>query len=34
MNFWKNLTMLRKSRNLSQEELAFMIGVSRQTIYT
>jgi len=34
MNFGKNLTIMRKSKNLSQEELAFIIGVSRQTLYT
>lgn len=34
MNFGKNLTMIRKQKNISQEELAFIVGVSRQTIYT
>lgn len=34
MNFGKNLTMIRKHKNISQEELAFIVGVSRQTIYT
>ena len=34
MNFGKNLTVFRKQKNLSQEELAFIVGVSRQTIYT
>ena len=34
MNFGKNLTIFRKRKNLSQEELAFIVGVSRQTIYT
>ena len=34
MQFEKNLVLLRKKNNLSQEELAFAIGVSRQTIYT
>lgn len=30
--FYDNLTFLRKAKNLSQEELADKIGVSRQTI--
>lgn len=34
MDFGKNLTIIRKSKNLNQEELAFIIGVSRQTVYT
>lgn len=34
MQFEKNLVLLRKRKNLSQEELAFAIGVTRQTIYT
>ena len=34
MQFEKNLVMLRKKNGLSQEELAFAVGVSRQTIYT
>ena len=34
MQFEKNLTLLRKKHNLSQEELSFAVGVSRQTIYT
>ena len=34
MQFEKNLVLLRKKNNLSQEELAFAVGVSRQTIYT
>ena len=34
MNFGKNLSMIRKQKNISQEELAFIVGVSRQTIYT
>lgn len=34
MSFSRNLTLIRKSNNLSQEELAYIIGVSRQTIYT
>ena len=34
MQFEKNLFFLRKRKNLSQEELAFAIGVTRQTIYT
>ena len=34
MQFEKNLTILRKKKGLSQDELAFAIGVTRQTIYT
>lgn len=34
MQFEKNLTLLRKKKGLSQDELAFAIGVTRQTIYT
>ena len=34
MQFEKNLVLLRKKNNLSQEELAFSVGVSRQTIYS
>ena len=34
MQFEKNLVLLRKRNNMSQEELAFAIGVTRQTIYT
>ncbi len=34
MQFEKNLTLLRKQKNLTQEELAFLVGVSRQTIYS
>lgn len=34
MDFGKNLSLLRKKKGLSQEELAFAIGVSRQTLYT
>ena len=34
MQFEKNLVLLRKKKGLSQDELAFAIGVSRQTIYT
>lgn len=34
MNFQNNLTFIRKKRGLSQEDLAFKIGVSRQTIYS
>lgn len=26
--------MIRKQKNISHEELAFIVGVSRQTIYT
>lgn len=31
--FSKNLETIRKSKKISQEELAELIGVSRQTIY-
>ena len=34
MQFEKNLTLIRKKRGLTQEELAFAIDVSRQTIYS
>ena len=34
MQFEKNLVLLRKKNNLSQEELALAIDVSRQTIYS
>ena len=34
MQFEKNLVLLRKKNNLSQEELAFAVGVTRQTIYS
>ena len=34
MKFENNLVLLRKKLGLSQEELAFVVGVSRQTIYT
>ena len=34
MQFENNLVLLRKKNGLSQDELAFAIGVSRQTIYT
>lgn len=34
MQFEKNLVLLRKKNNMSQEELAFAIDVSRQTIYS
>ncbi|MFA5283309.1 MAG: helix-turn-helix transcriptional regulator [Bacilli bacterium] len=34
MNFGKNLTLIRKSKGISQEELANIVGVSRQTMYT
>ena len=34
MQFEKNLSLLRKKNGLSQEELAFAAGVSRQTIYS
>jgi len=34
MNLGANIAMLRKKRGLSQEKMAEMVGVSRQTIYT
>ena len=34
MQFENNLVLLRKQKNISQEELANQIGVSRQTIYS
>lgn len=34
VKFAKNLLILRKKKNFSQEDLAFSIGVSRQTIYS
>ena len=34
MQFSKNLSLLRKKMGLSQDELAYAVGVSRQTIYT
>ena len=34
MQFEKNLSLLRKKCGLSQEELAFAIDVTRQTIYS
>ena len=34
MQFERNLVLLRKKNNLSQEELAFAVGVTRQTIYS
>ena len=34
MQFEKNLVLLRKKQGLSQDELAFLVGVTRQTIYT
>ena len=34
MQFERNLVLLRKKNNLSQEELAFAVGVARQTIYS
>lgn len=34
MQFERNLILLRKKKNMSQEELAFAINVSRQTIYS
>lgn len=34
MQFENNLVLLRKQRNISQEELANQVGVSRQTIYS
>lgn len=33
MNFSNNLENIRRSRKISQEELAELMGVSRQTIY-
>lgn len=33
VNFSANLETIRRSRKISQEELAELIGVSRQTIY-
>ena len=33
INFGINLETIRKSKKISQEELAELIGVSRQTIY-
>lgn len=33
INFSSNLEAIRKSKKISQEELAELIGVSRQTIY-
>ena len=33
INFSSNLETIRKSKKISQEELAELIGVSRQTIY-
>lgn len=33
MSFEKNLTLLRKKNNMSQEDLALAISVSRQTVY-
>ena len=33
INFSYNLETIRKSKKISQEELAELIGVSRQTIY-
>ena len=32
MNFAENLKQIRKERNLSQEELAELLGVSRQAV--
>ncbi len=34
MNFGKSLELIRKQKGYSQEELSFIVGVSRQTIYT
>lgn len=34
MAFEKNLMLIRKKKRISQEDLAFMVGVSRQTIYS
>ena len=33
INFNTNIETIRKSKKISQEELAELIGVSRQTIY-
>ncbi|MBQ8372665.1 MAG: helix-turn-helix transcriptional regulator [Clostridia bacterium] len=33
MSFGKNLELFRKNKGYSQEELAFAVGVSRQTLY-
>lgn len=33
MNFSNNLESIRRSKKISQEQLAELIGVSRQTIY-
>lgn len=33
INFSNNLEKIRKSKRISQEELAELVGVSRQTIY-
>ena len=33
INFSTNIETIRKSKKISQEELADLIGVSRQTIY-
>ncbi len=33
INFSTNIGTIRKSKKISQEELADLIGVSRQTIY-
>jgi len=33
INFGTNLETIRRSRKISQEELAELIGVNRQTIY-
>ena len=32
MGFHKNLEYLRKEKNISQEDLAFKLGVSRQAV--
>ena len=32
MSFHKNLEYLRKEKNISQEDLAFKLGVSRQAV--
>ena len=34
MGFEKNLMLIRKKKRISQDDLAFMVGVSRQTIYS